>query len=85
MLVGFLVYLGFSALGGQFGIESRNEIQSEIELLSAESATLQVKIESLKHRISLFEPTRIDPDILTERARAMLSMATKDDIFISIR
>lgn len=79
LLGSFLAYLGFSVVSGQYGIEGRRIIQSKIIDLDIKSAKLQVEIDAYKHRIALLDPQRLDPDILTERARALLSMAHKDD------
>lgn len=81
-LGGFLAYLGASALSGQFGLGAQDQMLTDISELTGKSATLQAEIDSLKHRKTLFEPTRLDPDILTERARALLSMAPPDDIIL---
>lgn len=83
-LLGFLGYLGYSAMSGQFGIESREDILADITVLSARSAALQAEIESYRHKASLFDPQRLDPDILDERARALLNMAHPDDIIIMV-
>ena len=81
-LIGFQAYLGYSALNGQFGVESQKQMQAEITGLEARSNTLQVEIEAYRHRVALFNPARMDPDILSERARALLSMAHPDDIIV---
>lgn len=85
LLSSFLVYLGFSAIGGQFGIDSQKQMVADIEILGADKASLQAEIDSLQHRISLFDPKRLDPDILTERGRALLSMTHPDDIILTER
>jgi cell division protein FtsB len=81
-LLAFLAYLGVNSLSGQFGIENREEMFAEIEVLKVETAVLQAEIYALRHRVSLFDRSQIDPDILTERARALLSMASPDDIIL---
>ena len=43
-LLGFQAYLGYSAISGQFGIESREEIIADIEVLEDRSAALQAEI-----------------------------------------
>lgn len=83
-LLGFLGYLGYSAMSGQFGIESREDILADITVLSARSASLKAEIESYRHRSSLFNAQRLDPDILDERARALLNMAHPDDIIVMV-
>lgn len=83
-LVAFQGYLGYSAIGGQYGIESQKQMLVEIEELKARSAALQVEMEAYRHRVSLFSASRLDPDILTERARALLSMAHVDDMVVML-
>ncbi len=83
-LLAFQFYLGYSAISGQFGIESRGEIKAEIEVLADRSSALQAELDSFKHRISLMNPRHLDPDLVTERARALLNMAHVDDVLIMI-
>ncbi|MCP8882224.1 septum formation initiator family protein [Devosia sp. XJ19-1] len=83
-LLGFQGYLGYSAISGQFGIESREEILSDIEILQDRSAALQAEIDAYRHRVSLLNPRHLDPDIVTERARALLNMAHADDILVMV-
>ena len=81
-LLGFQGYLGFSAIGGQFGIESRTQIMLDIDQLKGKSAALQAEIDAYRHRATLMDTRRLDPDIVTERARALLNMANTDDIIM---
>lgn len=83
-LLGFQGYLGFSAIGGQFGIENRKEIISDIEVLKGQSSALQAEIDAFRHRATLMDARRLDPDIVTERARALLNMAHADDIIVMV-
>ncbi|MFD2649702.1 septum formation initiator family protein [Devosia albogilva] len=84
VLLGFQGYLGYSALTGQFGIESREQILLDVDQLKARSAALQAEIDDYRHRATLMDTRRLDPDIVTERARAMLNMAHADDILIMV-
>lgn len=81
-LVGFQAYLGYHVLNGTFGIQSQKEMLAEIELLKARQAALQAEAAAYRHRIALFNPQRLDPDILTERARALLGLVHPDDVLI---
>ncbi|MNL11632.1 Septum formation initiator [compost metagenome] len=83
-LLGFQAYLGYSAISGQFGIESREEILADIEVLEDRSAALQAEIDAFRHRVSLMNPQHLDPDLVTERARALLNMANADDILVMV-
>lgn len=84
VLVGFQAYLGYSALHGQFGTESNARMLVEISELEAQSATIQAEIDAYRHRVKLFDPASLDPDILTERARALLNMAQADDVVVML-
>jgi len=83
-LLGFQGYLGYSAISGQFGIENRADILADTEILQDRSAALQVEIDAYRHRVSLMNPRHLDPDIITERARALLNMAHADDILVMV-
>lgn len=83
-LLGLQAYLGYSAISGQFGIASRTDIIADIEILQDRSAALQAEIDAYKHRASLMNPRHLDPDLVIERARAMLNMAHADDILVMV-
>jgi cell division protein FtsB len=83
-LLGFMGYLGYSAINGQFGTESREDLLAQIAELRAQSAALGVEIDAARHRIALLDSRRLDPDILDERARALLNMAHPDDVLVMV-
>jgi len=83
VLTAFIAYLGTNAMTGQFGIDSQNEMVADISELGARSATLQAEIDALHHRITLLDPQRLDPDLLSEEARRLLAMAHPDDVLIA--
>lgn len=83
-LLAFQAYLGYSAISGQFGIESREDILADIEVLEDRSAALQAELDAYRHRVSLMNPRHLDPDIVTERARALLNMAHANDILVMV-
>lgn len=81
-LLAFQGYLGYHVLTGAFGIESQKEMEAEIEILKARQAALQIEVDAYRHRIALFNPRKLDPDILTERARALLGLVHPDDVLV---
>lgn len=83
-LLGFQGYLGYSAIVGQFGIENRTQILLDIDQLKNRSSALQAEIDAYRHRATLMDTRRLDPDIVTERARALLNMANADDILVMV-
>jgi len=84
VLIAFQGYLGYSALNGQFGTRSQKQMLADIEDLKGESSSLQAEIDSYKHLASLYDPARLDPDILTEQARSLLGMAHPNDIVVMV-
>lgn len=83
-LIAFQGYLGWSAIGGNFGIESQKIMKADIVDLKGQSAALQAEIDAYRHKVNLFSPHKLDPDILTERARALLSMAQVGDMVVMV-
>ncbi|HWJ86887.1 MAG TPA: septum formation initiator family protein [Pelagibacterium sp.] len=81
-LLAFQGYLGYHVVTGTFGMESQREMLEEIKVLEARQAALEIEIDSYEHRIALFDPRQLDPDILTERARALLGLVHPDDVII---
>lgn len=83
-LLGVQGYLGYSAISGQFGIENRAQIIEDIQVLEDKSSALQAEFDAFKHRVQLMNPKHLDPDLITERARALLNMAHTDDILVMV-
>jgi cell division protein FtsB len=83
-LLGLQGYLGYSAISGQFGIENREQIIKDIEVLADRSSALQAEIDAFAHRATLMNPRHLDPDLVTERARALLNMAHANDILMMV-
>ena len=83
-LVAFQGYLGYNVVSGQFGVENQKVMLGEIGELRARSSALAAEIDATTHRVQLFNSSKLDPDILTERARALLSMSQADDILVMV-
>lgn len=83
-LLAFQGYLGWSAIGGNFGIESQKLMRVDITDLKAQSDALSVEIQAYRHKVALFDSKQLDPDILTEKARALLSMAEIGDMVVMV-
>lgn len=84
ILIGALAYLGYSVLTGQFGVESREGLEADIAELTGQASALEAEIESYRHRIDLFRAAQLDPDIVSERARALLAMSEPDDVVVMV-
>jgi cell division protein FtsB len=83
-LIGLLAagYFGYHAVQGERGVLSLAQLNTEIvearqilALRKAEQAELQARVDRLS-------PSSLDPDLLDERARAMLNRARPDEKII---
>ena len=83
-LLAFQGYLGWSAINGNYGIEGRKLMLADIVGLKVQSGALSAEIDAYRHKVSLFDPKKLDPDILTEKARALLSMAQIGDMVVMV-
>jgi cell division protein FtsB len=79
---GLIAYFGFHAWGGNYGLKAKKTYTAEITKLEEELSLVKSERVKLEHKISLLSPERIDPDMLDERARAILNYAHPNDIII---
>ncbi|NOZ32306.1 MAG: hypothetical protein GXP01_04350 [Alphaproteobacteria bacterium] len=84
VLLALLAYLGFNALAGRYGIENQRTMQARLVELQVKDKSLDVEIDRFQRRIALFDPARLDPDILTERARSLLGMAKPGQVIVQL-
>jgi cell division protein FtsB len=78
-------YFGVNAYNGNHGLKARQDIDRQIGTLSAELTRLQSERLQWEHRIDLLKPDNIDPDMLDERARALLDDVDADDLVMMIK
>ena len=79
MMVG---YFGVNAYTGKYGLNARQELDQEIIALTSELARLKRERADGEQRVSLLRSNRVDPDMLDERARAILNLAGPDDLIM---
>jgi cell division protein FtsB len=85
MAAALVGYFGVNAYTGKYGLNARLELDQEIVALTTELARLKRERADSEHRISLLRPDRLDPDMLDERARAILNLAHPDDLVMMKR
>ena len=83
-LLGFQGYLGYNAVNGQFGLLSSIQLREDIDALTSTSFALKAQIDDYRHRKSLFDAERLDPDILTEQGRALLNMGSPAAVLVMV-
>lgn len=79
LLLGYFVY---HAVQGERGLLAWRQVDQQIAGAEATLAEVQAVHNRLAHKVSLLEPTSIDPDMLEERARIMLNLVHADDLVI---
>jgi cell division protein FtsB len=73
-------YFGVNAFSGDHGLKAKQDIEQQIGSLSSELAHLQIERGQWERRIALLKSNRIDPDMLDERARALLDYAHPNEL-----
>lgn len=74
------VYFGYSLEYGDHGLRARHDLQARKEALQGELAGLTAVHNRLSRDVALLRPDSLDPDMLDERARAILNLARPDEI-----
>jgi len=72
MVAALVGYFGVNAYTGKYGLNARQELDQEIIALTSELARLKQERAEGEQRVSLLRSDRVDPDMLDERARALL-------------
>jgi cell division protein FtsB len=78
-------YFGVNAYKGNYGLRAKQDLDQQIVELSGELAKVKVEHATWDRRVSLLKPESIDPDMLDERARALLDYADPRDLTLSFR
>ncbi len=78
-VIGYFVYHGFT---GARGFYASQQLQLEVAELQKQLGDLRAEREMLEQHVSLLRPESLDPDMLEERARALLNVAHPNDIVI---
>ena len=80
LALGAAGYFGYHLQIGDHGLKARADLESRKQVLEGELAGLQEVRKRLERDVSLLRPESLDPDMLDERARAILNLAHSDDL-----
>lgn len=78
-------YFGINAFTGNRGLKARQALDLQTEELSAEIVRLKAERAQWQRRVALLRSDRIDPDMLDERARALLDYAGPRDLVLAVK
>jgi cell division protein FtsB len=75
-------YFGYHLQNGDHGLEARADLERRKDVLAGERAGLREVKQRLERDVALLRPESLDPDMLDERARAILNLAHSDDLIM---
>ncbi len=78
-------YFGYHLQNGDHGLKARADLESRKDVLEGELAGLREVKERIERDVALLRPESLDPDMLDERARAILNLAHPDDLVMMKR
>jgi cell division protein FtsB len=78
--IGILGYFAYHAIQGERGFIALTHLQNQIQQAEANLAQVRSEREQLEQRAQLLRLDHLDPDMLDERARAVLNYAHPDDV-----
>ncbi len=77
-----VVYFAYHTIEGDRGVLAWLRLKTEIANAEVKLATLDAQRQELQHRVALLRPKSLDPDLLGERALAMLDLGQPGDIVV---
>jgi len=78
-------YFGVNAYTGNHGLLARQDLEQQSAELSAELDRLKAERVQWERRVSLLKSDKLDPDMLDERARAMLNYVHPRDLVLMLK
>jgi cell division protein FtsB len=81
----FIGYFGVNAYTGDHGLKAKQDLDEQIAALSAELAALKQTRAYWERRQALLRSHSLDPDMLDERARALLGYVHPHDIVMPVK
>jgi cell division protein FtsB len=78
-------YFGVNAYTGNHGLRAKQDLDQQIMELSNELAALRAERVNWEQRVSLLQSESIDPDMLDERARALLDYIDPRELTLQLK
>lgn len=82
LAAGAIGYFGVNAYTGRYGLKAQQELDQEIIELTSELARLKAERTIGEKRIALLRASKLDPDMLEERARFQLNYVHPRDLVL---
>lgn len=78
-------YFGVNAYTGRLGLRAKQDLDRQFAILSTELAQLRAERAEWQHRVKLLKSDSIDPDMLDERARAVLHYLEPREVTLMLK
>jgi len=82
LFLSLVAYFLWNATQGDRGLQAYAIRQDQLKAFQAELGKVQAEQSGWERRVSELRPQHLDPDMLDERARAMLNLADPSDIVV---
>jgi cell division protein FtsB len=76
----FIGYFAANAFTGNHGLRAQQDLEQQLTAMKFELAGLKAERAVWERRVSLLRADRIDPDMLEERARALVGYVDPRDL-----
>ncbi|MBI4183822.1 MAG: septum formation initiator family protein [Proteobacteria bacterium] len=77
-------YFAYHAIEGERGLLAWLRMTKEIEVAREVLAEIDAERTALERRVALLTPGHLDPDVLDERARALLDLVGEGEIVVPL-
>lgn len=81
----FIGYFAVNAFTGNRGIRAQQDLEQQMTAMQAELEQLRAERALWERRVSLLRSDRIDPDMLDERARALLGYVDARELTLLLK
>jgi cell division protein FtsB len=78
-------YFWVNAYSGNHGLRAKLNLDLQIAQLTVEEAALKAERTTWERRVMLLKSESLDPDMLDERARALLDYAAPRDLMLKLK
>ena len=79
-----VVYFTYHLVQGDHGLIARDRLVAEVDAATLTLSDLKAERGRLEHQVDRLGPQSIDPDLLDERARAMLGWAHPNELILHL-
>jgi cell division protein FtsB len=81
----FIGYFAINAFTGSHGLRAQQDLDQQMAAMQQELAQVKAERAVWERRVSLLRSDRLDPDVLDERARALIGYVDPRDLTLLMR